>query len=110
MFRLLSAVVASVLVLGLTAALGQTLDARPQKTPDEYKMAKDPCKSPSDAGKEQCANDLKATAESSRVRCGKMTDQAKRECVLEAFVQQHDRLIARDRIETGAPTAGAQPR
>jgi hypothetical protein len=98
--------------LGLTAAMGQTLDARPPKTLDEYKMAKDPCKSASDAGKERCANDLKATAESSRVRCGKLADQAKRECVLEAFVQQHDRMIAGDRIEQGegAPSAGVQPR
>jgi hypothetical protein len=112
MSRLLSPVMASVLVLGLTAAMGQTLDTSPQKNSDEYKMAKDPCKNPSEAGKEQCAKELKATDESSRLRCGKLADQARRECVLEAFVQQHDRMNSGARIEksAGAPSAGAQPK
>jgi hypothetical protein len=110
MFRLLSAAIAFGFAFGLTAATGQTLDMEAQKAPGEYKMAKDPCKNPSDAGREQCAKDAKATEESSRMRCGKLTDQARRECVLEAFVQQHDRMNAGDRIETRAPTAGVQPR
>jgi hypothetical protein len=112
MFRLLTVVIASGFALGLTAAIGQTLDTGPQKTAGEYKMAKDPCKRPSEAGREQCAKDAKATEESSRMRCEKLTDQAKRECVLEAFVQQHDRMIAAGRIEKseGAPPGGPQPR
>jgi hypothetical protein len=92
--------------------MGQALDAGAQKSLDEYKMAKDPCKSHSEAGKEQCAKDLKATDANSLLRCGKLADQARRECVLEAFVQQHDRMIAGDRIEKseGVPPAGTQPR
>jgi hypothetical protein len=94
MRRLLTAVIASGFAFGLTAAIGQTLETGPQKTSGEYKMAKDACKSPGQAGAEQCLNDAKATDEDSRMRCAKLKDQAKRECVLEAFVQQHDRMNA----------------
>ena len=109
MSRLLSAVMASVLVLGLTGAMGQALDTRLQKSSDEYKLAKDPCRSPSETGKQQCARDLKATDESSRLRCGKLADQARRECVLEAFVQQHDRMISGEKSYS-APSASVQPK
>jgi hypothetical protein len=110
--RLLIAVIASALVLGPAAAIGQTLDTSSPKTTNEYKMAKDSCKTPGQAGREQCAKDLKALEEASRTRCGKLTDQAKRECVLEAFVDQHDRMIPGARVEKseGAPSAGVQPR
>lgn len=111
MSRLLIGVIASALILGPAAAIGQTLDTTSPKTPDEYKMAKDPCKRPSQAGNEQCAKELKALEEASRTRCGKLADQAKRECVLEAFVDQHDRM-AGPRVEKseGAPSAGVQPK
>ncbi len=111
MSRLLIAVVASVLVSGPAGVIAQTLDTRFPKTADEYKTAKDPCKTPSEAGKEQCAKDLKALDEASRTRCGKLADQAKRECVLEAFVDQHDRM-AGTRVEKSeaAPSAGVQPK
>jgi len=112
MSRLVIAVIASLLVLGLTAARGQSLDAGAQKSSSEYKVAKDPCKDPSEAGKVQCTKILQAAADSSRLRCGKLTDQAKRECVLEAFVQQHDRMISGARIDQGegAPSTVVQPK
>lgn len=112
MSRLLVALIAAVFVFGPAAGIGQTLDTSAPKTPDEYKLAKDPCKSPSVAGREQCEKDRKATADTSRMRCGKLADQAKRECVLQAFVEQHDRMIDGDRIEKseGAPSAGALPK
>jgi hypothetical protein len=107
MSRLLAAAIASAFAFGLTAAIGQDLDAGPQKTSGEYKVAKDACKSPRQASGQQCLKDAKATDENSRMRCAKLTDQAKRECVLEAFVQQHDRMIAGERIENNG---GSQPR
>jgi hypothetical protein len=112
MSRLLVVVMASILVFGPAAAMGQTLDTSAPKTPDEYKLARDPCKIPSAAGREQCAKDLKATEDTSRMRCGKLTDQAKRECVLQAFVEQHDRMIDGDRIEKSerSLSAGAPPK
>ncbi len=112
MFRLLSIVIASGFVLGFTAAIGQTLDTEARKTAGEYRIEKDPCRNPSEADREQCARDAKATQESSRIRCEKLTDQAKRECVLEAFVRQHDRMIAGDGIEKseGAPPNGSRAR
>jgi hypothetical protein len=87
--------------------MAQALDTSAPKTADEYKLARDPCKSI-----EQCAKDLKVADDTARVRCGKLADQAKRECVLQAFVEQHDRMIAGDRIQKseGAPSAGAQPK
>ncbi len=112
MSRLLTAVVASGFAFGLTAAIGQTLDSAPQKTSGEYKVAKDGCKSPGQAGGQQCLKDAKATDENSRMRCAKLTDQAKRECLLDAFVQQHDRMIAGGRMENSeaASPGGSQPR
>ncbi len=112
MFRLLTTLIASGFAFGLTAAIGQTLDTGPQKIPGEYKVTKDTCKSPGEAGRQQCPEDAKATEASSRMRCEKLADQAKRECVLEAFVQQHDRMIAGGRIEKSeaAPPGGPQPR
>lgn len=112
MFRLLPVVIASALVFGLTAATAQNLDAGPPKTSGEYKMAKEACKGPAEAPGGHCASDAKATETNSRMRCEKLKDQAQRECVLEAFVQQHDRLIAGDRVEKGggAPSSGPQPR
>ena len=92
--------------------MAQALDTSALKTTDEYKLARDPCKSQSATGREQCAKDLKVADDTARVRCGKLADQAKRECVLQAFVEQHDRMIAGDRIQKseGAPSAGAQPK
>jgi len=112
MYELLSALMAAVLGLALTNAMAQSLDTRAQKSSDVYKMAKDPCKSLSDAGMQQCARELKVAEESSRLRCGPLTDQAKRQCVLEAFVQQHDRIISGPRVENseGAPLTGTQPK
>jgi len=112
MSRLLVALIASVCVFGPTAAMAQALDTSAPKTADEYKLARDPCKSPSASGREQCAKDLKVTEDTSRMRCGKLADQAKRECVLQAFIEQHDRMIAGDRIEKseGARPAGAPPK
>jgi hypothetical protein len=106
--RLLTAAIAFGFAFGLTEAIGQTLDTSPQKTSGEYE--KDACKSPGQAGGEQCTKDAKARDESSRMQCAKLTDQAKRECVLEAFVQQHDRMIAGDRIENreAAAAGGSQ--
>jgi hypothetical protein len=112
MFRLLTVVITFGFAFGLNAAIGQTLDTDPQKTSGEYKMAKDVCKSPGQAGGDQCLKNAKATDENSRLRCTKLTDQAKRECVLEAFVEQHDRMIGGGRIENSevAPPSGSQPR
>ena len=112
MSRLVRVVMASVLVLGLSPAMGQALDTSAQKSAGEYKMAKDPCKDPSEAGQEQCTRILETSAASSRLRCGKLADQAQRECVLEAFVQQHDRMISGARIEKseGVPAIGALPK
>ena len=111
MSRLVRVVMASVLVMGLSPAMGQALDTSAQKSAGEYKMAKDPCKDPSEAGQQQCTRIFETSAES-RLRCGKLADQAKRECVLEAFVQQHDRMISGARIEKseGVPATGAQPK
>jgi hypothetical protein len=112
MSRLLVALIASVCVFGPTAAMAQALDTSAPKTADEYKLARDPCNSQSVPGREQCAKVLKAADDMLRMRCGKLADQAKRECVLQAFVEQHDRMIGGDRIEKsgGAPSAGAQPK
>jgi hypothetical protein len=112
MSRLLVVLVAAGLVFGPAAGIGQSLDTSAPKTPDEYKLAKDPCRSASLAGREQCEKDRKAVEDMSRMRCGKLTDQAKRECVLQAFVDQHDRMIDGDRIQKsdGAPSAGVPPK
>ena len=112
MCRLVKLIMASVLVLGLSPAMGQALDTNAQKSAGEYKTAKDPCKDPSEAGQEQCTRILETNTESLRLRCAKLADQAKRECVLEAFVQQHDRMISGARIEKsgGVPATGAQPK
>jgi hypothetical protein len=112
MSRCVRVVMAAVLVLGFGPAMGQALDTSAQKSAGEYKMAKDPCKDPSEAGRDLCTRILETSAESSRMRCGKLADQAKRECVLEAFVQQHDRMISEARIEKseGVPATGAQPK
>ena len=112
MSRLLATIIASGFAFGLTAAIGQTLDTGPQKTSSAYKMTTKTCQSPGQAGKAQCLTDVKATEENSRIQCEKLTDQARRECVLEAFVQQHDRMIAEHQIEksAGAPPGGPQPR
>ena len=112
MSRLVNLVMAWALVLGLSPAMGQALDTNAQKSAGEYKTAKDPCRDPSEAGQAQCTRMLETTAESLRLRCGKLADQAKRECVLEAFVQQHDRMISGARTEKsdGVPATGAQPK
>jgi hypothetical protein len=112
MSRLLTALIALGVTFGLTAAIGQTLDAGPPKTSGEYKMAKETCKGPGEVPGGQCAKDAQVAEDNSRMQCEKLKDQAKRECVLEAFVQQHDRLIPRDRVEKngGAPSGGPQPR
>jgi hypothetical protein len=94
MSRLLAAAIASAFAFGLTAAMGQSLDTGPQKTSGEYKVAKDACKDPGQAGGQQCLKDAKATDDNSRMRCAKLKDQAKRECVLDAFVEEHDRRAA----------------
>lgn len=99
MSRLLSAVIAYGFAFGLTAAIGQTLDTSPSKTSGEYKTTKDICRSPGEADREQCAKDAKAKVETSRMRCEKLTDREKRDCVLEAFVQQHDDMIAGGGVE-----------
>jgi hypothetical protein len=100
------------LVFGLTAALGQTLGTGPPKTSGEYQMAKETCTGPGGIAAQQCAKDAKATGDSSRMGCEKLKDQARRECVLEAFVQQHDRMIAGDQVErgVGASSGGPQPK
>jgi len=110
--KLVMLVMAWALVLGLSPAMGQALDTNAQKSAGEYKTAKDPCKDPSEAGQEQCTRILETNTESLRLRCAKLADQAKRECVLEAFVQQHDRMISGARIEKsgGVPATGAQPK
>lgn len=112
MFGLLPAVIASGLVFGLTAATAQNLDAGPPKTSGEYKMAKETCKGPGEASGGQCANDAKATQDNSRMRCEKLKDQAKRECVLEAFIEQHERMMPGGGVEksAGAPSGAPQPR
>ena len=111
MSRLVKLVMFLVLILGLSPAMGQALDTNAQKNAGEYKMAKDPCKDASEAGRDQCTRIFETRAESS-LRCGKLADQAKRECVLEAFVEQHDRMISGARIEKseGVPTTRAQPK
>jgi hypothetical protein len=91
MFRLLTAVIASGLVFGFTAAIGQTLDTGTPRSGD-YKTAKQTC-GPGQTGTQQCAKDAAAAPDIPRMQCEKLKDRAKRECVLEAFVQQHDRMI-----------------
>jgi len=111
MSRLLTTLIAFGLTFGLTAAIGQTLDAGPAKTSGEYKIAKETCKGP-EAPQGQCAKEPKVAEDNSRMRCEKLKDQARRECILEAFVQGHDRMIAGDRVEKSgvAPSGGPQPR
>ena len=90
MARLRSDVIAFGLVFAFTGAIGQTLDAGPPRS-DEYKAATQAC-GPGQAGTQQCAKDAAAAQDS--MRCEKLKDQAKRECMLEAFIQEHDRMIA----------------
>jgi hypothetical protein len=112
MVRVLTGLIASGLVFGLTATLGQTLGTGSAKTSGEYQMAKETCTGPGGVGAQPCVKDAKAAEDRSRMGCEKLKDQARRECVLEAFVLQHDRMIAGDRVEKGggAPSGGPQPK
>jgi hypothetical protein len=112
MSRFLTAVIASGFALGLNAAIGQSLESLPQRTSGEYKTAKENCKSPGEAAGNQCPKVAKAAEENPRIGCEKLKGQDKRECILEVFVSQHDRMINGGRSETsaGAPSGGPQPR
>jgi len=93
MFRLRSDVIAFGLVFAFTGAIGQTLDAGPPRS-GEYKRGTQAC-GPGQRETQQCAKDAAAAQDNSlQVRCEKLKDQAQRECMLEAFIQQHDRMIA----------------
>ena len=110
--RFLTAVIATGFAFGLNVALGQSLEPRPQRASGEYKAAKEGCKTPGEAAANQCPKAAKAAEENPRVRCQKLKDQEQRECILEAFVSQHDRMINGGQIETtaDAPSGRPQPR
>ena len=91
MFRLQTAIAASGFLLAFTAAIGQNLDTGPSKS-DEYKGATQAC-GPGPARTQQCEKNATAAEDSWSMGCERLKDQAQRECVLEAFIQQHDRMI-----------------
>ena len=104
MFRLsITGAIASGLIFGFTAATGQSLDTAPSGS-GEYKVAKQAC-GPGQAGTQQCAKDPAAAPDNWRTGCENLKDQAKRECMLEAFVQHHDRMTGGGRIEVAPPSA-----
>ena len=110
MVRLLTAVVASGLVFGSTTAIGQSLDTAPWKS-GEYRVATQVCEA-GQAGTQRCAKDVAAAPDNSHMSCANLKDQAKRECILEAFVLQHDQMIGGGRIERSqvAPPSGSRAR
>lgn len=112
MSRFLTAVIATGFAFGLNAALGQSLESHPQRASGEYKAAKESCKTPGEAAANQCPKAAKAAEENPRVRCERLKDQEQRECILETFVSQHDRMIDGRQIETtaDAPSVRPQPR
>ena len=112
MSRLLTAVIAFGFAFGLNVAIGQTLESHSPRTSGEYKMTKESCKNPGEGAANQCLKVAKATEENPRARCEKLTGQDKRECILEAFVRQHDHMINGGQVENseGALPGGSQPR
>jgi hypothetical protein len=110
--RFLTAVIASGFAFGLNAAVAQSLELHPQGTSGEHRAAKESCKTPGEAAGNQCPKAAKAAEENPRMRCEKLKDQAQRECILAAFVSQHDRMSNGGQIETtaDAPSGRPQPR
>ena len=96
MFRLLSVTIASGLAFGLSAASAQTVGSGAQKQAGDYQVMNDNCTSMGEAGREQCLKSAKSTR--ADAGCEKLTDRDKRECMLNAFIKQHDRMTGIDQV------------
>jgi len=96
MSRLLSIAIALGLAFGLSAASAQTVGSGAQKQAGDYQVMNDNCTSMGEAGREQCLKSSKSTR--ADAGCEKLTDRDKRECMLDAFLKQHDRITGADQV------------
>ena len=99
MSKLFAAVITFVFAFGLNAGIAQTLDPGGQKAPGDHKVMKKSCTSAGGATRDRCLEAAKATDEHSAIPCAKLTDRDQRECMLDAFVRQHDRLTGAGQTE-----------
>ena len=96
MSRLLSVAIASGLAFGLTAASAQTVESGAQKQAGDYKVLNDNCTGMGEAAREQCLKSSKSNL--ADAGCEKLTDRDQRECILDIFVKQHDRITGPDHV------------
>ena len=91
MNKLLTAAIAAASALALNAAIAERSDPVAPKAPGDYTVMKDNCTSRGGASRDQCLKGAKIPVTAPADPCAKLMDREKRECILEEFVQKHDR-------------------
>jgi hypothetical protein len=112
MSRLLRTLITFGFAIGLDAAIAQTVEPRTEAS-GEHKVTKEDCASMRGADRMRCLKAARTTVKESSGPCDKLTDRAKRECMLEEFIRQHDHISGArpiGNIQTLEPAAETQLR
>ena len=91
MNKLLTAAIAAASALALNAAIAERSDPVALKAPGDYTVMKDNCTSQVGAGRDQCLKAAKISPAVPADPCAKLMDREKRECILDEFVQKHNK-------------------
>ena len=112
MSRLPNVFIAFGFAFGLNAAIAQTVEPGAQKAPGENKVMKDDCTGMVGAAREQCLKAARTTDKISAGPCGKLTDRAARDCILDEFIRKHDHISGDRQVGStqSLEPAGPQPR